>query len=71
MVSEALANDGVLTLTDTKGKVTVVPVAKPGVRRDRPQHQRTGRLPLLTPPEHREPAGGCQALHRDRGETRR
>ena len=27
-VSEALASDGVLTLTDTKGKVTVVPVAK-------------------------------------------
>ncbi len=28
LVKEALANDGVLTLTDTKGKVTVVPVAK-------------------------------------------
>lgn len=27
-VSEALASDGVLTLTDTKGRVTVVPVAK-------------------------------------------
>ena len=28
LVSEALAADGVLTLTDTKGKVTVVPAAK-------------------------------------------
>lgn len=28
LVSDALASDGVLKLTDTKGKVTVVPVAK-------------------------------------------
>ncbi len=28
LVSEALSSDGVLKLTDTKGKVTVVPVAK-------------------------------------------
>ncbi len=28
LVSEALAADGVLTLKDTKGKVTVVPVSK-------------------------------------------
>ncbi|MFC7504312.1 DUF3107 domain-containing protein [Nocardioides sp. CPCC 206347] len=28
LVSEALSSDGVLRLTDTKGKVTVVPVAK-------------------------------------------
>lgn len=28
LVKDALASEGVLTLTDTKGKVTVVPVAK-------------------------------------------
>ena len=28
LVSDALSSDGVLKLTDTKGKVTVVPVAK-------------------------------------------
>ncbi len=28
LVKDALASDGVLSLTDTKGKVTVVPVAK-------------------------------------------
>ncbi|HWJ81989.1 MAG TPA: DUF3107 domain-containing protein [Nocardioides sp.] len=28
LVTDAIASDGVLTLTDTKGRLTVVPVAK-------------------------------------------
>ena len=43
-----VAGDGVLALTDTKGRRVLVPADEARLRRDRRRHRRPGRLPQLT-----------------------
>ena len=50
--TEAVAGDGVLALTDTKGRRVIVPADKHRLRRDRIREHRARRLPFLSQGEH-------------------